>query len=288
MMISMTAFARTGADQPFGRLTWEIRSVNHRYLDVHLKLPEELRALEMPCREKIRGTLGRGRIDAVLKFENTTADGEMLSLDRNTVESLAQVIRQLEAVMPQLRAASVTDILRWPGVISEPALDGESINRQSLILLEQTLESLISHRRREGTRMAELISNRVQNCRAIIADLKQAWPEIELAMKARWEKRLDQIQQDFEPARINQELALLLTKSDISEEVDRLESHLDEVSRVLEGNKPAGRRLDFLMQELNREGNTLGAKSVNPHTTSASVDLKVLIDQMREQVQNIE
>lgn len=288
MTASMTAFCRSQAELPGGQLVWEIRSVNHRYLDVHLKLPEELRILETGCRELINGRLNRGRIDVLLKYEPTKKMGQEFSVNSEVVDALGKAITEIEKQVNNIGAVDPCDILRWPGVLHEPDSDIESLKETALKSLGEAVDELLQSRQREGARMQQLISDRIASARQIVAGLRASLPDIELNMKQRWQRRLEELGEEIEPVRMAQEMALLLTRNDVSEELDRLDTHFDEVNRVLSGTKPAGRRLDFLMQELNREANTLGSKSVDMRNTNASVELKVLIDQMREQVQNIE
>ena len=288
MTASMTAFCRIQADMPGGSLVWEIRSVNHRYLDVHLKLPEELRVLETGCREMFNARLNRGRIDAMLKLEQTNKSGTELVLNPEVLSALSGAIDQVSAQLDNTGPINPCDVLRWPGVLQEPVSDIESIGNIALKALNDAVAELLESRQREGTRMQQLILERIESARQIVTDLRADLPDIELGIQQRWQRRLAELGEEVDPARMAQELALLLTRNDVSEELDRLDTHFDEVSRVLEGDKAAGRRLDFLMQELNREANTLGSKSVDMRNTNAAVELKVLIDQMREQVQNIE
>jgi uncharacterized protein (TIGR00255 family) len=204
------------------------------------------------------------------------------------VDALGKAITEIEKQVNNIGAVNPCDILRWPGVLHEPDNDIESLKETALQSLGEAVDELLQSRQREGARMQQLISDRIASARQIVADLRASLPDIELNMKQRWQRRLEELGEEIEPVRMAQEMALLLTRNDVSEELDRLDTHFDEVNRVLSGTKPAGRRLDFLMQELNREANTLGSKSVDMRNTNASVELKVLIDQMREQVQNIE
>ena len=267
---------------------WEVRSVNHRYLDVHLKLPDELRSGEPLFREKVNDRLGRGRIDAALKFEPAHGVGLLSDVNKQALEALGKALDDVRAIIPHSGKVNPCDVLRWPGVLEQPATDFDSLSASAADLLGQALDDLTATRQREGQRLSALIGQRVDGARNIVTDLRAALPEIEQDMKSRWHRRLSELGDEVDAARIAQEQALLLTRADVSEEIDRLDTHLDEVQRIIHGDKPAGRRLDFLMQELNREANTLGSKAADLRNTSASVDLKVLIDQMREQVQNIE
>ena len=288
MTASMTAFSRSEADAPDGRLIWEIRSVNHRYLDVHLRLPEELRSLETPSREALQKRFGRGRIDASLKYDATGDQSTNLSVNSGNLAALGRAIDLVSQQVNSAGAASPCEILRWPGVLDQRQVDIDALTSAALDCLSAAIDSLDNARRREGGRLGEIILEKVDQAAEISTSLRAQLPELEDDMKTRWQKRLDELGETVDAARMSQELAILLTRSDVGEELDRLDTHLAEVKRVIGGNKPAGRRLDFLMQELNREANTLGSKSADLRTTNASVDLKVLIDQMREQVQNIE
>ena len=285
---SMTAFARGEAEQNGNQITWEIRSVNHRYLDTHLKLPDELRALETDCRATVSAKLNRGRIDAQLKLEQNQGSDEPNRINQPLLENLSQLFDQIQSVIPDSKPASVTDILRWPGMMLEPKENSEALHQQALMLLDQTLDTLKQNRQREGSRLGEMIHSRINECRELVAALSEKLPAISENQTQKWQQRITTLCQDPDNQRLHQEIAIILTKSDISEEIDRLNTHFDEVQRTLTTNKPAGRRLDFLMQELNREANTLGSKSIDQHITDTSVQLKVLIDQMREQVQNLE
>jgi uncharacterized protein (TIGR00255 family) len=288
MTASMTAFCRSQSELPDGCLVWEIRSVNHRYLDVHLKLPEQLRALESGCREQINGKLNRGRIDATLKVEPGNSISGGFAVNEAILVSLGESLALVKARIAGAGAADPCEILRWPGVLDKPDEDVDGMIENALGVLAGALDELVEVRLREGLRLQQLISDRVTAAREIVRDLKSVLPEIEMNIRQRWQRRLDELGDEVDPSRLNQELALLLTRIDVSEELDRLDTHFDEVERVLSGNRPAGRRLEFIMQELNREANTLGAKSADLRNTSAAVELKVLIDQMREQVQNVE
>ncbi|MEM7195011.1 MAG: YicC/YloC family endoribonuclease [Pseudomonadota bacterium] len=287
MTHSMTGFARRDAQSDTGALTWEIRSVNHKYLDIHLRLPEELRELESGCRELIGKHLNRGRIDAQLKFDRTLT-GETVSVDLDSLNAVRDSLKQIEILAPGLDPCRSIDILKWPGVMRETPINMEELQKVTISTLDTTLSGLVSQRQREGQRMEDAIRERVAGCRSLVADLKAQLPDIEYSIQARWQDRLAQLNAEIDEARLHQELAILLTRTDISEELDRLNSHFDEVAAILDSEKPAGRRLDFLMQELNREANTLGSKSADARNTRTSMELKVLIDQMREQVQNIE
>ncbi len=288
MARSMTAFARLETTGTWGRAMWEIRSVNHRYLEVGLRLPEDFRVLEGEVRARIAQKLNRGKVDAVLRFE--AADGESGQLRVNT-EIARQVINAAKAVahlMEQPASLSPLEVLRWPRVLETPEVDFDELSQALLAQLDRTLDQLIDAREREGAKLAELVLARCASMLALTRTLRTRVPEIIASIRARHVARIEEIAGTLDPARIEQECALLLQKLDVAEELDRLETHLGEVTRVMKQTQPIGRRLDFLMQELNREANTLGSKSAHVDTAGASVELKVLIEQIREQIQNIE
>ena len=284
----MTAFARAESTLDGTRLTWEIRSVNHRYLDVNVKLPEEFRRLEDAIRQKLTGSLARGRIDAHLKAESQESAASSSSIDPQAVEALMKVLGEIERAHPSLQPPRSIDILRSPGVVLENKMQASDAEQAILELLESGIGQLVDNRRSEGTKLGELVADRITRCRRIVAELNAGIEDIQRKSHEKWQKRIDRITTEVDNDRIAQEIALILTKSDVSEELDRLATHLDEVEKLLSSTTPVGRRLDFLMQELNREANTLGAKSIHQAMTDTSIELKVLIDQMREQIQNIE
>lgn len=292
MIYSMTAFSRQEGDTENGHLVWELRSVNHRFSEVSLRLPEELRFLEPKIREQVAKRIKRGKIDATLRFQTTnqSADSEPLALeiDKALVEKLAHVTREIDQLLYNAAPINALEILQWPGVLKAPEKNTQQLVGDAQILLESALVDLLDSRAREGEKLKAVIEAR---CAAIDVQVKivtERLPEILRATRERLEKRLAEIQGELDPARLEQEVVLLLNKADVDEEIERLKAHVDEVRRVLAQDEPVGRRLDFLMQELNREANTLGSKSVHTDTTAVSVELKVLIEQMREQIQNIE
>ena len=287
MTHSMTAFARAGADSPFGALVWELRSVNHRYLDVSVRLPDELRAIESAVREAIGARLERGKVDATLKFQpKDTVAG--VAINGAAARTLLAAADQVKALAPGLAPLSVDDVLRWPGVLKVPGLDNESLGRAALELLSQALADLVATRVREGARLRAALDERLRAMRGILDQLATLLPEVARDHRTRLEARLGEVRAQLDPARLEQELVLFATRADVAEEVDRLQAHVLEVARVLGGKGQVGRRLDFLMQELNREVNTLASKSVDLRLTNIAVEMKVLIEQMREQVQNVE
>ncbi len=284
MTRSMTAFARSEQDLDGSRLVWEVRSVNHRYLDVHLRLPDDFRSLEPPCRKLIGEFINRGRIDAHLKHDRSSVTAREIHIDPGAVESLVAAMKTIEQAHPQLAPARTPDILGWPGVITEPPIDRDAVSRNSIRSLEKTLAMLVEGRDREGARMAAVIRDRATQSQEVVSGLCGKMPEIRQKHQEKWQNKMEELGEE----RLAQEIVAMLTKSDISEELDRLQTHLAEVVRLLGEEKPVGRGLDFLMQELNREANTLGSKSIDQEVTNASIELKILVEQMREQVQNIE
>jgi uncharacterized protein (TIGR00255 family) len=292
MIHSMTAFSRQEGDTEKGRLTWELRSVNHRFSEVSLRLPEELRFLEPKIRERIAKRIKRGKIDANLRLQavvqSVSDEQAALEIDTDLVAQLAHVTREIDQLLYNAAPVNALDVLQWPGVLKAPGKNTEQLAADTLALLDTALTDLLDSRAREGEKLKAVIEAR---CTAIDAQVKiviKRLPEILQAARERLEKRLAEIREELDPARLEQEVVILLNKADVDEEIERLKAHIDEVRRVLEQDEPVGRRLDFLMQELNREANTLGSKSVHTDTTAVSVELKVLIEQMREQIQNIE
>lgn len=287
MVHSMTAFARVESSGPFGTLSWELRSVNHRYLEPHLRLPETLRDLEGSVRESLRQGLGRGKVECTLRLTEA-ATGQSLQVDR---ERAAQVVAAAEVVAGLIRHPQPIDplaVLAWPGVLVADQVDPQALNAAALALFAQALEQLREGRAREGQALAALLEERLQAMQVEVIELRELVPQMLAAQRQKIESRFAELKADLDPQRLEQEMVLLAQKSDVAEELDRLTTHIQEVRRVLKQGGAAGRRLDFLMQELNREANTLGSKAFDPRSTQAAVNLKVLIEQMREQVQNIE
>jgi uncharacterized protein (TIGR00255 family) len=287
MTRSMTAFARQGADTPAGALVWELRSVNHRYLDVSLRLPEELRAIETAVRERIASRLERGKVEANLKLQ-AAEQAPALRLDTEAVRVLLASAGEVTALASGLAPLSVADVLRWPGVLRAPTADFESAAQAALAALNAALDEFVATREREGARLRHLLEERLAAMRVIVGNVSGILPDVMRDYRARIEARLGEVRAQLDPARLEQEMVLYANRADVTEEMDRLQTHIGEVERVLAGGGQVGRRLDFLMQELNRETNTLASKSVDIRLTNAAVELKVLIEQMREQVQNIE
>ncbi len=288
MLHSMTGFARESVETPIGTLTWEIRAVNHRYLDVQFKLPEDLRPKEQLFRQQASAALGRGKVECALYFRRALNQDNELKLDTDLVELIGHRISELTAKLPNVAAANPIEILRWPGVVLQTEADTEPLFEQATALLDKTLAGLNDMRASEGKRIAEMLNSRCADIAQISASVRTRMPEVLAATRAKQKERIENLNVEADPTRLELEIALIAQKIDVDEELDRLESHLIEIQDAINSGKPVGRRLDFLMQELNREANTLGSKSADTETTKAAVDLKVLIEQMREQIQNVE
>ena len=288
MLHSMTGFARQIAESPAGSLTCELRAVNHRYLDVQFRLPEELRTKEVELRQQVSGALKRGKVECNLHFRRASGGGGEISIDADLVRQLGARIGEISSMLPQAQHLDPVDVLRWPGVVLEPEIDAEPLYIEAQKVLTATLDALLEMRRNEGERIATMLRSRCTDIRKIGGSVKARLPEVLAAALKKQQERLDKLDVSADPARLETELALIAQKLDVDEELDRLESHVVEILQVIERDEPVGRRLDFLMQELNREANTLGSKSADTETTRAAVELKVLIEQMREQIQNVE
>lgn len=284
----MTAFARQEHTDSWGGLTLELRSVNHRYLDIGLRLPDELRVLEGRIREQLQQQLNRGKVDVQVRYQPAQhATGE-LQLDTTLIEQLARASAQVQQYFPEHRPTSTLEIMRWPGVLQVPQVDPEVLHAKAMELLDAAVAELIQGRRREGQQLKTILEQRCEGILNIVSLMRGLIPEIKQNWRDKLHARLSEVKGELDPGRLEQEMVIMAQKIDVDEELDRLATHVAEVRRGLSSDKPIGRRLDFLMQELNREANTLGSKSVDARTGTASVDLKVLIEQMREQVQNIE
>ena len=288
MLHSMTGFAREAAESAIGTLTCELRAVNHRYLDVQFRLPEELRPKELELRKQIADVLKRGKIECSLHFRRGTGTDADLRLNEDLVTQIGDRAAEIAKLLPDARPLGQIDVLRWPGVVEEPEVDADPLFDAAREVLEATLESIDRMRASEGKRIAEMLKSRCKDIVAIAASVKKRMPTVLDAVRAKQQERIEKLDVAADPARLEVELALISQKLDVDEELDRLQSHVSEILAILDTDEPVGRRLDFLMQELNREANTLGSKSADKETTRAAVDLKVLIEQMREQIQNIE
>ena len=284
MTKSMTAFARSES----GHISWEIRSVNHRYLEVAVKVPDAFRSLETGLRNKLKARLNRGKIDCQLRIGHSQASEASLSIDEKLLEdltgALATIIPKLETVAP----VNPLEVLKWPGLLSEPTEDEESIKRTVVELFDTALAQLIEMRSSEGAELRKIILEKLADLRSIVEQAATEAPIISARQRDKMISKLNDLKIEADPGRIEQELVIMAQKSDVAEELDRLNTHIEEVSATLDSKEAMGRRLDFLMQELNREANTLSSKAVATNTTIQAVELKVTIEQMREQIQNIE
>ena len=287
MVHSMTAFARSERAGAYGTLSWELRSVNHRYLEPHLRLPDSFRDLEGPVREALRQGLSRGKVECTLRFPEA-GSGQTLQVDRERAAQLITAAEEVAALIRQPAPINPLEVLGWPGVLVGDAADPQALNAAALELFGEALVQLREGRAREGAELARLLEERLDAIRAEVATLREQVPQMLGLQRQKILDRFAELRLEADSQRLEQELVMLAQKSDVAEELDRLSTHVGEVRRVLKAGGAAGRRLDFLMQELNREANTLGSKAYDPRSTQAAVNLKVLIEQMREQVQNIE
>lgn len=287
MIRSMTAYAQTESTSELGLLSCEMRSVNHRYLELSLRVPEELRALENYLRERISQKISRGKIDLSIRFKPTQQQSAEPQINEQALQSYAKLNLELSHKFPGLRS-SFTELLRLPGVMQEVVSSTDELAALAKQQLESTLEEFIQARGREGGKLAQVMLDRLQSIEQIVQQIREYLPEIRSVLKARMEAKLADLKLPLDPGRLEQEVVLNLQKMDVDEELDRLTSHISEARRILSLPEAVGRRLDFMLQEFNREANTLGSKSVDQKTSKASVELKVLIEQIREQVQNLE
>jgi len=289
MIKSMTGFASVERGYDFGRLTWEARSVNHRYLELGLRLPEEFRVLEPEIRQCVGRHVSRGKVDVTLRLAETPgASRHEFHLNEDLARTLLDIRRRLAGLAGADGMPDVDAMLRWQGVVEERLPDPEPMRRAAMELLEEALQGLHAARAREGETLAGAVRERLDGVERWVTEIRGWLPEIRAALRQRMSDRVAELGPGLEPGRLEQEVAMLAQKMDVDEELDRLEAHVAEARRTLDLDEPVGRRLDFLMQEFNRESNTLSSKSVDQRTTQAAVELKVLIEQMREQVQNAE
>ncbi len=286
MIRSMTAYAQVEGDTPLGRVAIEVRSINHRYLEVAQRLPDELRMLESALRERIAQRVARGKLDVVVRLR-AVARGPELRLNEVYLKQLSELSLHLSARFPEL-VVDFTDLLRMPGVVEAAEVEPAALSEAVQGLLDQAIDNLIEAREREGSRLANAIVERLDAMAAQVAGVRVAMPELRSVQRGRVEPLLAELRDVADAQRIEKELVAQLLRMDVDEELDRLDAHLLEARRVLALDEPIGRRFDFLLQEFNREANTLGSKSTDPRTSNASIELKVLIEQVREQVQNIE
>ncbi|MDD5389149.1 MAG: YicC family protein [Gallionellaceae bacterium] len=289
---SMTGYAAESADIAGAHVTLELRAVNSRFLDLTFRMGEDFRAMEPGLRERITSKVKRGKLECRLNLAARADAALPTDLNSALLDQLGALSASARRAFPEASALSVAEILRWPGMLGDNTLDGDALQAGALAMLERALEQFNASRAREGDKLKSVIQERLQGMREHIARIRPRTPEIVAAYRDKLKKRLEELLPNLSTSpdqdRLHQEVALFAQKIDIDEELDRLLTHLDEVERVLNSGGAAGKRLDFLMQELNREANTLGSKSVSLELTQTSVELKVLIEQMREQIQNIE
>jgi len=294
MIKSMTAFANKEINNGDIQISWEIRSVNHRYLDASIYMPEGFAGKDAPLKELLRKKLGRGKIDAklVCNFVGDSQNSE-IKLNQSLVKSLLEAQKEVEGIAKEssiasLNSFSVMDILHFPGVQDRSELDYSQYDKAVNILFKDVLNNLIESREEEGARLKEMLESRAKTIRTIVVRVRERRIEVMAALREKVLKKISDLDIDVDNNRLEQELVIQAQRLDVDEELDRLDSHIEELTSILERDEPIGRRLDFLMQELNREANTLGSKANDAETTKESVELKVLIEQMREQVMNIE
>ncbi len=289
MIASMTGFARRETSGPWGSLICELRSVNHRFLESSLRLPEELRSLDPEIRQQFGYGLKRGKVDCTVTYRRTDIAARELDLDHDVLQQLLARVRDVAALAGTTPVSiDALEALRWPGVIRDTDTGTEDLLVAARALVAATITDLAQARSREGARLGELIEQRCAGLVVLVAQVRTRLPEVRIRIRARLDERLAELKAEVNEERLEQELALLVQRLDVDEELDRLGSHVAEIRRIISSREPAGRRLDFLMQELNREANTLSSKSQDLETTRSAVDMKVLIEQLREQVQNLE
>jgi uncharacterized protein (TIGR00255 family) len=288
MLKSMTAFARVDENHPIGSFVWEVRSINHRYLEVGFRLPEELRSSEFDLRKQVQNLLSRGKVDCTFRLKATSASEVNLSINEKLLDRLLEQTQMLRNKAPDMAAPNPIELLNWPGVTEQTQIDQAELTKNAKQLFDQAINMLIENRKMEGGRMREVIAQRGSQLKELVSTVRERRPEVLSSIRTKLMARIEDMKVDMDSNRFEQELVMIAQKLDVDEELDRLDSHLTELEDVLSSNKPVGRRLDFLMQELNREANTLSSKSADIVTTQAAVDMKVNIEQMREQVQNIE
>jgi uncharacterized protein (TIGR00255 family) len=288
MIQSMTGYAALARETAQGSLFLELKSVNNRFLDIQFRVVEELRSLEPGLRELIAAKIGRGKLDCRINFTPAAVAGKQLSLNVELLQRLGELEREVRAAMPEAQPLRAGEVLRWPGMLGDAAIAGDELREPCLALMREALAELCATREREGAKLGGMILERVAKMQALV---DRVAPLLPLAVAAYQEKlagRLREALASNDEERIRQEISVFGIKVDVAEELNRLAAHLQEVKRVLNAGGAAGKRLDFLMQELNREANTLGSKSVSKEVSEASIELKLLIEQMREQIQNIE
>ena len=288
MPLSMTSFARVEFEADYGRGAWELRSVNHRFAEIFVRLPEDFRSLEGAVRERIAASVKRGKLDCTLRFDTARTQFKALRVNERAAGEVVRAAQHIAALLGGDAAINPLDVLRWPGVTEAEEVDLDATAKLVLNTLDDALDQFLDGRRREGDKLKIMMLSRLAGVRDQIVVLETRVPEIIEAIRERYQQRIQDLADGLDESRVEQECALLLQRLDVAEELDRLGAHVEEVARVLDLDEAVGRRLDFLMQELNREANTLGSKSTHIDTAGAAINLKVLIEQMREQVQNLE
>ncbi|GHD40241.1 TIGR00255 family protein [Marinobacter persicus] len=288
MIRSMTAFARKDARGDWGTLTCEIRTVNHRYLEPSFRLPEAFRELENDFREQLRSGLKRGKVDVSMRLQSSDSEFQSFEVSDDMVTAINEAANHVNRILDNPAHISALDILRWPGVMSVPEKDYSAAKEAAAGLFAETVTELVTVREREGERLRPLFDDRLREMTRLVGEVRKKLPVLLEAQENTLRERFEKAKVELDEDRLSQEMVMLAQKSDVAEELDRLEAHIGEVADTLKSDQAIGRRLDFLMQELNREANTLSSKSIDAEVTRAAVDLKVLIEQMREQVQNIE
>ena len=287
MIASMTGFARREISGSWGTLVCELRSVNHRFLEAGFRLPDEVRSAEGELRQHLAREVRRGKVDCTMTYRRAQASAAGLEVDSQALERLLIRLNEIGRSVPQ-HTVDLLEVLRWPGVLKEDSSAGEELMVAAKALFGSTLEDLVAARAREGLRLREILELRCATLEDLVRQVRERLPEVQTRLRARLDERVKELTASVDQDRLEQELAMLLQRLDVDEELDRLAGHIQETRRILGANEPAGRRLDFLMQELNREANTLSSKSQDLDTTRSAVDMKVAIEQMREQVQNAE
>lgn len=289
MIQSMTAFARSQSQGEFGSLVCEMRSINHRYLEMNVHLPDALRLFEMPIRERIRQLAKRGKVESSLRYQpHAGTEGALVSINTPLAKEICRATEMVATFLRKPGDINPTDILRFPGVLEAKQADIERLQAEVLKLVDNTLNELLAAREREGKELTQLFLQRMDLMQVELAKVRKQLPQVMINQRERLLQRFADAKVELDPGRLEQEMVIFAQRIDVSEEIDRTETHIAEVRRILKQGGTVGRRLDFLLQELNREANTLGSKSIDPILTHAAVEMKVLIEQVREQVQNVE
>jgi len=285
---SMTGFARQESKHDWGTLNCEVRSVNHRYLEPYFRLPEALRNTEIDLRQKLKNALNRGKVEITYTYKTIQSDASDLVINEALAAQIVSLSETVSSQAKNVAPLNPVDILNWPGVIEQREVSNEELKKAALSAFDKAMTTLIENREREGQQLKDMIEQRLDSIDTHVANLREILPEILNKQEQKLRERIASLQLEIDEERVSQEIVMLAQKADVAEEIDRLEAHVKEVRHTLSSNEPIGRRLDFLMQELNREANTLSSKSIATDTTQNAVELKVLIEQMREQIQNIE